>query len=256
MKYIDVGVNLLSNKFSGNIEEILEDSFCNDIEAMILTGTSVNNSKAAMNLVNTFHSYSLYYTVGIHPESANVNLNKNYLGQLRKLIGQKCVAIGETGLDYSKSYCNKKKQLEVFEEHIKLSIEFNKPLFLHERNASDDFVMMLNKYKGFIKGVVHCYTDNRETAEKINDLGLYFGITGWICDCARNSNLLEAIKIIPIDKLLVETDSPFLHPHHSLHVNTPKNIKLIVSEIAKILNKNEENLAEILLENTKKFFNI
>lgn len=148
MTYIDIAVNLTSNKFTDDTNSILSDSFDNEIGAIILTGTSVSGTKAVMNLVEKYSNYQLYFTAGIHPELVNLNLGKKYLEQLRKSASNsKCVAIGETGLDFSKSFHNKEKQIQVFEEHIRLAIELEKPLFMHERKAGHDFVEILTKPK-------------------------------------------------------------------------------------------------------------
>lgn len=256
MKYIDIGANLTSAKFNDNLEEILEESFNNNLNCIIITGTTALSSRVARNIVYTNSKYNLYYTIGVHPHNSKDFSKKQYENFKELIKDPKAIAVGECGLDYTRNYSNKQKQMDAFEKQISIAIEINKPLFLHERDASDDFINIMSKYQNKIRGVVHCFTGNNETLKKYLDMGLYIGITGWICDDARNSELIDAIKCIPINKLMVETDCPYLSPVIIDEINTPKNIKYVVKKIAEILNIDEDSLSNQLYDNTKYFFNI
>ena len=256
MKYIDIGANLTSTKFDNILNDTLKESFDNNLESIIVTGATLSGSKYARKIVYENLQYNLYFTAGVHPHNAK-DYNLKQQEELKELLKDpKAVAIGECGLDFNRNHSTREKQLLAFEKQIQLAMEVDKPLFLHERKASDDFINMLNKYKGSVKGVVHCFTGNKETVKKYLSMGFYIGITGWICDNERNKELMEAIKYIPLDKLMVETDSPYLSPLDKSKLNTPKNIKYTVKKIADILNMNEEVLAEQLNKNTKRFFKI
>lgn len=256
MKYIDIGANLTSKRFDDKLDNIIKDSFNNDIDSIIITGTTLNGSKSAKNIVARYPQYKLYYTVGLHPHEAK-NFNKKYVNEFKKLlIDPKAVAVGECGLDYNRNLSPKEKQIEAFEEQIKLAIEVNKPLFLHERDASDDFIKILSKYTNKIKAVVHCFTGNKETVKKYVEMGFYIGLTGWICDEKRNKNVIEAIPEIPLNKMMIETDAPFLNPLCPAHLNVPNNVKYVGKKLANVLGIEEKELSQILLNNTKSFFGI
>lgn len=253
-KYIDIGANLTSKQFT-NIPDILNDSLNWNVERIIITGTSVRNSQAAVEMVNKYKWYPLYSTVGVHPHDAK-SCNNKTLDELRELIkNDRVVAIGECGLDWNRLFSSKSLQLKWFRNQLDLAVEFNKPVFLHERDAFDDFYNILFEYKGKINGVVHCFTGTKEDAQKYIDLGMYIGITGWVCDDRRNKSLLEALHVIPLDKMMVETDSPFLSPVKG-QTNYPANITYVVDRIAQELGKDNVELAEIVYDNTIKFFNL
>lgn len=256
MKYIDIGANLTSPKYNNNLDIIISDSFNNNVECLIITGTTASSSRNAKNIVYNNESYNMYYTVGVHPHYSKDFNNKQFEEFKQLLLDKKVIAVGECGLDYTRSFSSKQKQINCFIKHIELAILVNKPLFLHEREAIDDFINILLEYKNVIKGVVHCFTGNKETVLKYLDMGFHIGITGRICDDEKNSDLIEAVKCIPINKLMVETDCPYLSPIKNEEINTPKNIKYIVKKISDILQIDEDVLADQLYTNTLKFFNI
>ena len=254
MTYIDIGANLTSNKFA-NLDDIIKYSFDNNIYSIIITGTNSSTSQQALDIVNKFESYNLFSTVGIHPRNAKSYNEKQYELLKKLLQNDKVVAIGECGLDYNRNTSSKEKQLLAFEKQIRLAVEFNKPLFLHERDATVDFIKTINEYKKVVRGVVHCYTGNKETVKTYLEMGLYIGLTGILCDETQNSELIEAVKCIPLEKIMVETDCPHFGPSGE-SINTPKNIKYVVEKIAEIKNIGKDELSKILLQNTKHFFGI
>jgi TatD DNase family protein len=148
--------------------------------------------------------------------------------------------------------------LKYFNEQVKLSGEVNKPLFLHEREAFEDMYSILSEQEN-LKAVVHCFTGNRQMAEKYLGLGCYIGITGWVCDDRRNQDVLDALEIIPVDKLMVETDAPYLLPRKIKGLknpNVPENIRYVVEKIAMVKGLDPEDLRKRVLENTIRFFQI
>jgi TatD DNase family protein len=155
-------------------------------------------------------------------------------------------------------------QMEVFIAQIELANKYNLPLYLHERDAHDDFYNVLSIYKAKypnLKSIVHCFTGKKEHLIKYIELGFYIGITGWICDNRRNTDLIEAIKCLPIDKLILETDSPFLIPFEygkkwNTRHNQPDSLEYIVNKISEIIDKPKSKIINKTIENYKKLFGL
>ena len=169
-------------------------------------------------------------------------------------------AVGECGLDYYRNYSSKKSQKIAFEGQIKLAIESKKPIFLHQRDAHNDFLKILSPFANKLNGgVAHCFTGDKDILKEYLDLGLHVGITGWICDDRRNADLQEAICKIPLDRLLIETDSPYLlprtiKPKPSSRRNVPSNLHRIVDAISKYTGHSNQVIAEATFINAKKLF--
>lgn len=264
MHYIDIGVNLMGKSFNNKRDEIVKNSYKDSI-GFIITGTSIESNNQAIKFINEFETElkcELYATCGMHPHNADSWIaNKNIKEQYENtLFNSKVIAIGEIGLDYDRMYSKKEAQIKCFSDILDIAENLNKPLFLHERSAEYEFINLLKKHRNLCKrSVVHCFTGSKETALRYLNLGCYIGITGWICDYKRNSLLLDAIKVIPVERLLVETDAPYLIPKSVSGLsgkNIPNNVKYVVSEIAKLKNIDEEILKSQLLKNTLKFFNL
>ena len=204
----------------------------------------------------------LYSTCGVHPHDAKT-CDENTIDILRNLAKEECVvAIGECGLDYNRNFSPQNIQRKWFEEQIKLAEELNMPLFLHDRESYDDFSKIMKKHAKIAKrSVVHCFTGTKYEAEDYLNLGCYIGITGWICDERRNEELLKAIKVIPPERLLVETDGPFLLPRDlspkpKKNRNEPKYLPHILKRIAKEVNVDYDELGQIVTENTINLFDL
>ena len=203
-------------------------------------------------------------TIGIHPHEAKAAKVSSWI-KLESIIpnNNKIVAIGECGLDYNRMFSPKIVQIEVFIAQIELAHKYNLPLYLHERDAHEDFYGILKIYKNKypeLQGIVHCFTGNEIQMKKYLELGFYIGITGWLCDNRRNKNLLTATKLLPLDKLILETDSPFLIPQAyakkwNTRRNQPDSISYVVEKMVEITGKQKEELVKISLANTKKLFN-
>ena len=154
------------------------------------------------------------------------------------------------------------EQIFAFEEQIKIAIDANKPLFLHQRDSHDDFIKILRKYSSEIsKAVVHCFTGTRQQLDDYLELDCYIGITGWICDAKRNAELRKTIKNIPLERLMIETDCPYLIPKNlpekpKNNRNEPNNLNHIVAEISALINIDEDVLRDETFKNTLDFFTI
>lgn len=255
---IDIGPNLTDPTFHKDLDTVIENARANNVKTCILTGTSLKGSKEAIRIVEHYKpSYRMYSTVGIHPHHAS-SVNEQVLSELKTLCqNENVLAIGECGLDFNRNYSPQDAQISCFEKHLELAEEIGKPVFLHERDAFDTFVACLSKYK--VHGVVHCFTGNAEQAQTYINMGFYIGVTGWITDKRRNSDLIEAMKHIPLDRLLIETDSPYLAPRNSkkrIQRNEPMYLPLVVQKIAEVLSISEQEVIEQTTANACKLFGI
>lgn len=258
MEYIDIGVNLLDKRFEGKQDVIMENSAKAGV-TIIITGCSMKDSQKASKYV-TDHN-GIYSTAGVHPHNARFWSDKD-AQCLMELIqrNSKIVAVGECGLDYDRMFSPMDMQQLCFEQQIEVAEIIGKPLFLHERKAETDFYKILKRHtKAAERSVVHCFTGTKETVMKYIELGCKIGITGWICDDARNKNLLEAIRVIPLEKIMIETDSPYLTPKNitgSKRINYPWYIHYVCNRIAKEKDIPEDVVKKAVLENTLLFFDI
>ena len=228
---------------------------------MIITGTSERASIYAAKYASQYPG-KLYSTAGVHPHDAK-SCTSETIKNLENLAKKDCViAIGECGLDYNRDFSPRDIQRKYFEAQIKLACKTGLPLFLHERDAFEDFYKMLEKYKNDIPNmVVHCFTGRKEELQAYLELGCYIGITGWICDERRGKHLIDLVKLIPKDRLMIETDAPFLTPRNLDEKpkngrNEPKYLVHILDELAYHLGDDIEDLAEQTYKNTKRFFKI
>lgn len=256
IKYYDIGLNLFCKQFR-NPEKIIQDAE-NAGVSCILTGSNMRENES----VNKFvESHNCYGTAGIHPHSADSAKAEDFI-RIKEIVSEnsKIVAVGECGLDYDRMFSTRENQIRCFEHHIKIAEELGKPLFLHERDASEDFISRFKNHKEICsKSVVHCFTGNKDILKKYLDMGFYIGITGWICDDRRGKELREAVKFIPADRVMVETDAPYLTPKNIeglSRTNVPQNVKYVVSELSKHMKINEDILREQLIKNTEKLFSI
>lgn len=256
MKYYDIGLNLFCKQFR-EPKKIIDDAISDGVKC-ILTGSDMKNSESVNKFVKDNDCFG---TCGIHPHSADSARAEDFQ-RIREIVSGngKIVAVGECGLDYDRMFSTRENQIRCFEHHIKIAEELGKPLFLHEREASEDFIQRFKKHGDICsRAVVHCFTGGKDTLKRYLDMGFYIGITGWICDERRGSALREAVKLIPIDRIMAETDAPYLTPRNVKgldRTNIPQNIKYVVAELAKNMGINENELMAALKENTERFFGI
>ncbi len=250
---IDVGVNFSSRYSDAKINEILEESkSC--VDKIVTISNSIKEIRRNQQISQQHPC--MYFTVGVHPHNAKSITNLTELDVLKTYVNDsKCVAIGECGLDYDRMFSPKVKQLEVFERQILIAKESKMPLYLHCRgDAYDDFFTMLSKH-GYYNGVVHCFTGNRDQARKICQLGFHIGITGFLLDSRRNRDLVEALRHIPLERLLVETDAPFLSIDRKRDSH-PMDTGDIVYEIARIKKVDPIKCGQQIYNNTLSVFNL
>lgn len=264
---IDIGVNYGSNKYTSEfvmsmIDEsskgYIEEGYKYSVEKCISISNSLKEIPTNINLLK--YIKELYCTVGVHPHSAKDIKDLNQLDILEKYLDNpKVIAIGECGLDYDRMFSPKKKQIDVFRRQIQIAKRYGKPLYLHCRGKTeneDSFTDMINilKEEDYFNGVVHCFTGNIKQAAEFLKLGFYFGITGWIYDEKRNHDLYEAIeKVIPIERILVETDAPWLSIDKS-RKSKPLDTAYIVEKIAKIKKIDYSIATQQIYKNTYELF--
>ena len=251
----------MHKSFRKDREEIIEEAKKVGVSKFIITGTNVKSSQIASEYALNYPDV-LYSTSGVHPHDAKT-CNDKTLNELQKIAeNPSVVAIGECGLDYNRDFSPRDVQREWFEKQIKLAEELNMPLFLHERDAHEDMYNILEKHNKIAKkAVIHCFTGTKREAENYIDLGCYIGVTGWICDMKRGKSLQEAVSVIPSDKLMIETDAPFLIPKNfdnkpKKNRNEPKYLPHILNTIANYKNEDVEKLGKEVTKTTKKFFKI
>ena len=262
---IDIGVNLSNSRFDKDIEQVIERAHSAGVERLILTGTSVEESQAVVAICERFDnqfSGMLWATVGIHPHDAKT-LSPSNLAALRELAThQYVVAIGETGLDFHRTLSTEKQQVKSFEAHIELAIELKMPLFLHERDAAPKQIEMLKSYRDNIcNGVIHCFTGDKKTLFRYLDMDLHIGITGWVCDERRGQELQKIVKNIPLDRLMLETDAPYLTPRNMPTKpkngrNEPAFLAHVLSGIAAVRAENIDEIATTTTATAIKFFGL
>ncbi|WP_028550897.1 TatD family hydrolase [Paenibacillus sp. UNC451MF] len=258
---VDIGVNLLHRSFSEDREQVVARAAQAGVSPIIITGTSLRSSLEAARYAGRFPG-QLYATAGVHPHDAK-SCNDTTMKDLKKLAAlPHVVAIGECGLDYNRDFSPRDVQKKWFEEQIALSCELKMPLFLHEREAHHDLVALLKTYRDRMdKAVVHCFTGNQYELRTYLNMGFYVGITGWICDERRGKHLRELVKFVPLDRLMLETDAPFLTPR-DMDVkpangrNEPAFLPHIVKAVSSCLGKRPEEVAEATTLTAKQFFGI
>ena len=256
----DVGVNMHSKQYAGIHDAIIKNAKDAGIKSIITITNSLKESDANIRYCKKYNdSPKLYCTLGVHPHAARELNDKNFKN-IRKMIEanrEHVVAVGECGLDYNRMFSPASVQRRWFEEQIKLAIELDLPLYFHERDAFDDFYEIVKKYDLKGKAIVHCFTGSKKALNAYLDLGFYIGITGWVCDDGRGKALQSIIPKIPLDRILLETDSPWLTPKSikpKPKYNEPQNLPLVIQKVAGLMNVTPEELINNAANNRKNLF--
>ncbi|GAA61004.1 TatD DNase family protein [Pseudoalteromonas sp. BSi20652] len=253
---VDAGVNLTNHQFDDEHLEVITRAKNAGVERMLLIGCDILSSEQSLALAKTYQQFS---TAGIHPHDAKTATD-SLESQLTELASQQqVVAIGECGLDYNRDFSPRDVQRNVFRRHLALAEKLDLPVYLHERDASDDMLSILREFN--IRGVLHCFTGNSAALKQYLDLGLYIGITGWVCDERRGKELQQLIPSIPLERLLIETDAPFLiprtvKPKPKSRKNEPSLLPYVCQTIAKLYQIEEEVVAKQTTENFYRVFGL
>jgi TatD DNase family protein len=253
MRLVDIGANLTHPAFASDLDDVLARARQAGVETIIVTGTTVDESRQAARL-------ALPFTAGVHPHHAR-DFEARTVDALRELAkNPACVALGECGLDFNRNYSPHPDQEKCFVAQLELGLSLGKPLFLHSRDAYPRFSEILSSYKPN-KAVAHCFTGGKEELHAYLDLGLYIGITGWICDERRGGHLHELVKEIPRDRLLLETDSPYLTPRDlkpqpRARRNEPAFLAHIARTVARAVGRAADEVAAETSRNARVLFGL
>src|SRR5690554_3693300 len=210
MELIDIGCNLTHDSFDPDRSAVIEAAQEVGVVNLIVTGASESGSLAARALADQWPGV-LWATAGVHPHHAN-EVSADALSVLAELHRDpRVVAAGECGLDYFRDFSPRPAQRRAFEKQLELAVTCGKPVFLHQRDAHDDFIAIFKEFRPQLSAaVVHCFTDTREAMLEYLELDCHIGITGWICDERRGRHLKEFVHEIPAERLMIETDAPYL----------------------------------------------
>lgn len=235
-----------------DIETILNDAIKNNVEKFIISGCDKKSIRDGLEIINRYDN--VYMTIGYHPDEVDT-LNDSDLLYLEKLINNnhKIIGVGEIGLDYYHNDTNIELQKEYFEKQILIAKKFNLPIVVHTREATEDTYEILKKYD--VKGVLHCYSGSLEMAKLYLEKGYMFGIGGVLT--FKNSKLKDVVKELPLESLILETDSPYLAPEPKRgSVNEPKNVKIIATALSKVKEMSYEEIRDITTNNAKRLFDL
>jgi len=261
MELIDIGCNLTHDSFGKDRDAVLARAHEAGVVQMVVTGASEEGSKAAIKLAHK-HPGKLFATAGVHPHRA-ADFDDDSERHLRELSQQQAVvAVGETGLDYFRDFSPRDVQQEVFQRQLQIGTDSSLPLFLHMRDAHEDFHAILREVRDQLNHVVvHCFTGTREELHDYLDLDCHIGITGWICDERRGAHMKAFLKDIPVNRMMVETDAPYLKPRDlrprvKTHRNEPCWLPWIVATLATAREEHPEFVAEQTSRNARSFFGL
>ena len=258
---IDIGANLTHDSFDRDRAAVLERARAAGVGRMIVTGASREHSPMALALAQA-HPGELYATAGVHPHHAAEYTEECDIEMRALHAHAEVVAVGETGLDYFRDFSPRPMQRKAFERQLQIGVDTGKPLFLHQRDAHDDFVAMMKNFDGQLgPAVVHCFTGTRKELFDCLDQDWHIGITGWLCDERRGLHLRELVKNIPANRLMIETDAPYLlprtvKPQPSHRRNEPMYLAHIVAELARDRGEEVEVTAAATTATARAFFGL
>jgi len=256
--WCDIGVNLFSSQFDADRTATIDRAIANAVNQLVLIGSDIAESWQNVEFCQQ-HS-SCVTTAGVHPHQA-ASVNDDWLQQLRSLLSEpQVVAVGECGLDFNRDFSPRSVQQHFFASQLQLAKSLDKPVYLHERDAFATQIAMLQE-QHISNGVAHCFTGDTAQLKAYLDLGLYIGITGWLCDERRGDALRQALQYLPLDRILLETDAPYLLPRDIKpkpggRRNEPALLPHIAATIARLRHIDIDTLAEHCRVNTQRLFKI
>ena len=253
---VDIGVNLAHRSFRGDWPEVVERALRAGVTRMVVTGTSEEASETAVELARQRRG-ALWSTAGVHPHHAKT-FGAGTLRLLEALAREpEVVAIGECGLDYDRDFSPRPVQRSCFEAQLELAAELGMPVFLHERAAHADLIEIIARHRDRLtSAVVHCFTGSERELDAYLELDLHIGITGWICDARRGAHLVPLVARIPSNRLMIETDAPFLHPTLKRQRNEPALLPHVLDAVARGAELPAETVARQTTATSLAFFGI
>lgn len=253
--FFDTHVHLNDSKFQHDLTEVIDNAITSGTTMMLNAGTNLITSQHSIAIASKYPQ--IYASVGIHPHCAKEMTDEQHWEQLERLAHQpKVVALGEMGLDYHYNYSEPEKQKEVFRRQLTMAKELKMPVIIHDREAHQDVLDILNSFKGEVIGVLHCFSGSWEMAKQCLELGYYISLAGPVT-FPKAVKPKEVAKKVPLDRLLIETDCPYLTPQpYRGKRNSPAYVKYVAEEIAQLKGIEIAQVAEQTKINGKKIFNI
>lgn len=256
---IDICFNFTHSSFRNDEKITLQRAVLCGVSQMMVTGSNLEDSHEAIRLSERFKP-TLFATAGIHPHHANTWLDDSQAALRHLAQHPRVKAIGETGLDYHRNFSSPEEQRLAFSKQLELAVELKLPAFLHERDAHGDFLAILQDFRPDLSNVVvHCFTGNEASLLAYIEHDCHIGITGWICDERRGQHLIDIIQHIPANRLMIETDAPYLLPRDLEHKpsnrrNEPMYLPHILQAVATILQKPAAQVAAETTQNARRFY--
>lgn len=257
---VDIGTNLGSKQFRADQSEVIERARRVGVGRMVVLGTSLDSSRDALELAQGYPGV-LYSTAGVHPHDASV-FDAKTRPALRELAeSPEVVAIGECGLDFDRNFSPPEKQIRALERQIELAVETGLPLYLHDRDASDALIERLRPARADLSSVVvHCFTASGEVLDAYLELDVHIGVTGWICDERRGGELRKQVPRIPAERLMIETDAPYLLPRtmekRKSRRNEPAFLPWVLQTVAEVRGETPSLVARQTTQNAARFFKL
>ncbi|MDG2376050.1 MAG: TatD family hydrolase [Woeseiaceae bacterium] len=261
MQLIDIGANLAHNSFDDDRDAVLERASDVGVTRLILTGSSEDSNREVLQLAKD-RPGQLWSTAGVHPHHATDYTDEVHLSIQAMLNESEVVAVGECGLDYFRNFSPADAQRVAFERQLELAEQFALPVFLHQRDAQKDFVDILRpRLPNLSRAVAHCFTGSETELRELLDLDLYIGITGWICDERRGTHLKDIVALIPDDRLMIETDAPYLlprslRPKPKTRRNEPAWLTEVLQVVAEARCQSPEEVAATTSKTAEVFFSL
>jgi TatD DNase family protein len=256
---LDIGANLTHSSFAPDLEAVMQRALDAGVRRMIVTGADLASSRQALALADG-HAARLWSTAGVHPHQAEGFAPSQRTAFIELVRSPKVVAVGECGLDYYRNLSAPHLQRAAFAAQLEIAVGGAKPVFLHQRDAHADFLAILRDFAADLKGgVAHCFTGGPAELEDYLALGLHIGVTGWVCDSARGQELREAVPRIPSERLMIETDAPYLWPRDlrgggKSRRNEPCHLPHIAAALAGLRREPLETLAAATTANAVRLF--
>ncbi|RUR30737.1 TatD family hydrolase [Vreelandella nanhaiensis] len=257
---VDIGANLTHESFDRDLEDVIARAQAAKVNTLIVTGTDLAHAEQAVELAKQYPS--VYATAGVHPHDAS-GWSVELAHKMKALHAlPQVVAVGECGLDFNRNFSTPAEQEHAFEAQLALAVESGLPLFLHERDAGVRMREILTAWRDDIRdAVIHCFTADRDTLHGYLDLDMHIGLTGWICDERRGHHLRPLVNDIPLERLMVETDCPYLLPRNlpaklKGRRHEPALLPWIVKEIAQWRGISEAKLGSATTRTAQRFFRL
>lgn len=261
MQLIDIGANLGHESFRHDLDAVIERAREVGVAQVVVTGASEEESRTAWEIASQRPGV-LFATAGVHPHLARAWRHSSE-HTIRELAEKpQVVALGETGLDFNRDFSPRPRQCEVFEAQLSMAAELGLPVFMHERDAHARFMEILRPWRDRIsRAVIHCFTGTEDELNGYLDLDLHVGVTGWICDERRGHHLRELVPRIPLERLMLETDAPYLLPRDlkpkpRTRRNEPMHLRHILETVAACIGISETALASATTQTARRFFDL